>query len=285
MLDTMNPTSISQGSIITSCRAARYDGLSVYGLIITARCDIEHSKVAIYNYLPISRLEDWLLLDGAEIIADRAIASLNGVMKSCLAQSGRPKDLLEYVERDLILQELKKDEHKNSTNIYEQFSEAYLNYELCKSVFDEIDRELRANVLKKNGKMCSSLMKELREHRLSDFHYLPRVISDQQPTGYVANLREVRNISSLTARLVENGLEPSEFGASSKVGRAVRSDLDFSHPDHTFAMPISQIKSPEIEFVLQRFSNLFGRIGVTDFNRDEIEMSEGILERILEPEQ
>ena len=49
---------INQGSIINHCLANGYsDSASVYGLVITARCDIAHTcKVNWVHYLPIGKL-------------------------------------------------------------------------------------------------------------------------------------------------------------------------------------------------------------------------------------
>src|SRR6476659_5449527 len=83
------PTSqFTQGSLFTCAVAEEYEGCAVYGLIITARCDVEQGKVRAYNYLPVVSLRDWLGRDGKLILAERLMADINGRLRNTLRESG-----------------------------------------------------------------------------------------------------------------------------------------------------------------------------------------------------
>lgn len=52
-------TETQQGCIFSGAKANGYEDCTVYGLIITPRCDIAQCKVMTVHYLPIVKLEDW----------------------------------------------------------------------------------------------------------------------------------------------------------------------------------------------------------------------------------
>lgn len=64
---------LTQGSIINNCIADNYaEGLDVYGLIITPRCDLAHEgKVNTVHYLPIVDFDDWLCCDGEAYLLNK----------------------------------------------------------------------------------------------------------------------------------------------------------------------------------------------------------------------
>lgn len=78
---------ITQGTIFCCATAAYYTGCQVYGLTITARCDIAQNKYSILNYLPIVKLGDWFLRDGLDILSEQEIAYQYGKLKGMLRQA------------------------------------------------------------------------------------------------------------------------------------------------------------------------------------------------------
>jgi hypothetical protein len=73
---------LDQGTIFTCARAERYHGVPVYGLVITARCDIDQQKYPVLNYIPVVSLVDWLGTDGFDLIQDKAERDSYGRIKN-----------------------------------------------------------------------------------------------------------------------------------------------------------------------------------------------------------
>jgi len=46
---------LEQGLIFNCGKAVNYVGCEVYGMLITARCDLTHDKIPIFHYLDIRR--------------------------------------------------------------------------------------------------------------------------------------------------------------------------------------------------------------------------------------
>ena len=282
MLKNLHPTDLAQGTIISCCIGSEYQHCPVFGLVITARCDAAHSKVPIYNYLPLVGLRDWLQKHGADIVAERVVANCRGTMEQCLSQKQMALDLLDLIETEKIALELAKDKSKNGAKVAERFRQAAKDKETAHTIFGKSTPKERGLLLSSNQKMTEAVLKELIRNQISDFHYIPKISTNEEPSGYVVNLREVRHISANVAELVLDGLDPEEYLSESDLSNTIRTELNFNHIDHTYALPISQIGSPQIELILQRFSNLFARIGVDDLTVDEIEHSSNTLNQILE---
>lgn len=54
----------TQGTVFSCAYAEDYTDTSVYGLVITARCDAAQDKAPIFSYIPVVSLPDWVLCDG-----------------------------------------------------------------------------------------------------------------------------------------------------------------------------------------------------------------------------
>ena len=73
---------LTQGSIFSAASAENYKKVPVWGICITARCDVAHeTKTSVFNYVPIVRYEDWLLVDGSKIIIDKIYNAVRGKAK------------------------------------------------------------------------------------------------------------------------------------------------------------------------------------------------------------
>lgn len=109
---------LTQGSIFTAATAEGYRGFPVWGFCITARCDLAHDgKAQVFNYVPIVRFEDWLLVDGGRLLIDRVIADLLNDAKNCLKSIGKSTSVLDFHSVGEVFQILFPDEvAKNSKN-------------------------------------------------------------------------------------------------------------------------------------------------------------------------
>ena len=102
---------------------------------------------------------------------------------------------------------------------------------------------------------------------MSGYYFFERLKSENALEGYVCLLREVTSLSKDVVEGLIKGLSKNQWEEIIRAG--VAQNLDFSNEE--FACPISQIGSPYVEHLMQSFSNLFIRIGVSDADADDIE--------------
>lgn len=124
----------------------------------------------------------------------------------------------------------------------------------------------KAIISQSNG-IYHGLVKELVGNGVADFHYLDQIEFGKEPTGYVASLREIRFMPARVASRIIDGIDRQTYIAldgAANGGMHFRSDDDY-------AMPVGLLKSPFIEFLMQRLTTLFSRIGVTDITSNRIE--------------
>ncbi|MBS1165380.1 MAG: hypothetical protein H6R00_1405 [Proteobacteria bacterium] len=244
---------LSQGTIFTCAKAERYCDQVVYGLVITARCDIAQEKFPVLNYVPVVTLDDWLMVDGLDLIRERAEKESYGKLKGFLkAHDVAESILISQTLRDLsssIFSGLKEKEKQQFESIITQIE---LSTTGCipniSKFFEEFERTK------------VSLIEDLIHHKVTGYYFLPGVYTSDPKRGFVVLLREASFVPRDIAPLIANGADLATL-KTSKTPNAVNC-LNFSIDD--FAMPISQIPSPEIEHILQSFSMMFGRIGLAD---------------------
>ena len=85
---------INQGSIFSCAKAERSPDCAVYGLVLTARRDLEQDKYNMLNYAPAVPLRDWLRVDGYELVLLRASADLASRTASALKTIDLPPSIL-----------------------------------------------------------------------------------------------------------------------------------------------------------------------------------------------
>lgn len=87
---------ITQGTIFNGAKSRRYPGcLSVYGIVISPRCDIEQKKVPLYYYLPAIKMEDWMKVDFPPLYISALEKDVKGGLKSTLKDCSESESILE----------------------------------------------------------------------------------------------------------------------------------------------------------------------------------------------
>jgi hypothetical protein len=256
---------LTQGSIFSCASAEGYAGCEVYGFVITARCDVEQDKFPILNYVPIVKLDDWLDREGFDILSSRLRADLEGAISALLSQCKIAINILESqslrdIESAFFSEPYTSKEIKSAKD---RFSGLIARNELIDQI--ELNRLNQSGKLYEiNDKSASALLKELIQHKITGYYFLPSVYDQGDDAGYVINLREVRHLTRVAAQKLANGLEASD-GADIAAENGLSFELD------TLAMPIGELSSPAVEHVLQTFSTLFGRIGLDDPSREYVD--------------
>lgn len=244
---------LSQGTIFTCAKAERYSEQVVHGLVITARCDIAQDKFPVLNYVPVVTLDNWLMVDGFDIIRERAERESRGKLRGFLKTQGLAESILIAQSLhdiyDSLLPTLKKKEPDQLKAIIAQIELSTINHRTkISEFFSEFDH------------IKCTLIEELIHHKVNGYYFLPNVYIDESKRGYVVLLREATFVPREVAPLIAHGVDLPTLKASETPN--ILNCLNFSIDD--FAMPISQVPSPEIEHILQSFSMMFGRIGLAD---------------------
>ncbi|WP_372422803.1 hypothetical protein [Salinarimonas chemoclinalis] len=126
-----------------------------------------------------------------------------------------------------------------------------------------------------NRKKCTNLIKELVEARISDFHYLPNSYPKEVCAGYVVLLREARHLPRQIGARIHDGITPDEYKRLVSENNRMEDYLEIC--EEQLACSIGIIDSPYIELIMQRFSALFSRVGVTDLPHNTISLIVGAL--------
>jgi hypothetical protein len=246
---------LTQGTLFTGATAEHYPLLPVWGLCITARCDMAREiKVQVFNYVPVIRYEDWLRGDGAKLISERIEADLLGKMKSILEENKKSVSVLESYSPLQIATTLLPG---NTT-----FATLAQKFDICTHIRREtrLTSARRHELVSINRKISEKLVKELWANQLVGFYFLDDLGITDHPSsnGYVVMLREIHHLPRNVASAIAGGYLIAEYPmAGTNEFCSKTTPFDFAHTTGV-------IKSPWIEHILQQFSIMFSRIGLPD---------------------
>ncbi|MFK4583564.1 DEAD/DEAH box helicase [Bradyrhizobium ottawaense] len=177
---------LNQGSIFSCAKAERYPDCPIYGLVLTARCDLEQDKYNVLNYAPAVPLRDWLKVDGYELVLSRASADSASRIASALKtidlplsilSSQTPASILEtYIRADDADKKLKRAETK-----FVELDQRVQQLARWKQGYSADNRDLFEHC----ETIVQNLVKELIHHRLAGYYFLPRLEADSEDKGFV----------------------------------------------------------------------------------------------------
>lgn len=271
MLRQLDPGEFVQGTIFTCGVSDSYPQVPALGMLITARCDTAQDKAEVYNYIPVIPVEAWIAKDGLELVSKRAMANEMGSMKKALTDAGMAHSIIDFVDYEAVLSELQSGTSRQDKAIAKRFEQSMACFHYSKYLLENTDRSLQEALafLEDNDGLYKSLIKELMTNGLAEFHYLEKSEPNEETRGYVALMREIRFISAALGKRVAVGLDVAEFQSLRDTFSPGLNHIRFS-AEHDFAMPLSCVASPFIELIMQRFANLFSRIGVADLPKERI---------------
>lgn len=267
MIIRPDPRELTQGTIFTCAIAENYAACDVRGLIITARCDVTNRKAAIFSYIPIVKYHDWALKDGAEIVASRLSANSSGELRKLVKAAGLAESVLETISYDAIKAHLETNQTKDGKTRSKRFSECWEKMRHAEAFLASHTPSEAKKMISENLGLYHGLVKELVGNGVAEFHYLDEVEFGKEPSGHVALFREIRFVPSHVASKILDGIDNKEFAVLERNGAG---GMRFLTEDD-YAMPIGLLRSPFIEFLMQRLMNLFGRIGVADLSQRRID--------------
>ena len=243
-------SSLTQGSIVRGCVATNYPDSEVWGCIITARCDLSNEKVKTVHYLPIVSFDDWLKNE----LVDKIRIAWSAALKSKLGDKLKMKKISpSFVDRQLSREDFEKiirshfkgKEYQTIMSDYDK----WVSSSSC-SLKDILSDAIGEGILK-------SEVNRLIKHDYRSFY----LIEDWDPSdvnpGYkVILLHDIKVISLECALQLPDGILENDLSVEDCKNNALAFSEDKSHLYYVD----SEIKSPFIEHIIQRFVTNFSRI-------------------------
>lgn len=240
-------TQVQQGCIFNGAKADGFENCTVYGLIITPRCDIAQCKVTTVHYLPIVKLEDWKKKILTPISQSERLRVTKDKVGSLLNKYSIPIHLMDrkYMLSDEDLE--KSINEKDVLSKIKQPLKEYWDLQDMENCYDSLDKW--NNYLNK--------LNDLANGRNERYLLLEKWNNDSQ--YHVICLTEIYHISFDTAMKLKDGILVRDVDFD-------RNELHRSDYGRYEYKILAQLSSPYIEYVTQRLSNAFFRIGIDDWN-------------------
>jgi len=252
--------SIEQGTIVNGCIAENYNDVSVFGIIITPRCDIDNNKVSTVHYLPVIKLDDWIAVDFWLIFSNRAKNEVTNKLCSIFGKYRLSCTLIKSFSPNQLRETLK--DRINKKDDLDKFNKLLYDLEEMSKKFLEIDNVEIKRLIESYNKVSKSVFKELKENKIKEFYLLESWETNSE--YYVVLLREIRKLTYSLANKVSRGvylydITENEF-SNNDIARNPKVD--------EFVCSTATLKSPHIEHLIQQLFWNFGRIGVENHPED-----------------
>ena len=241
---------ITQGTIFNGAKSRRYPGfLSVCGIVISPRCDIEQKKVPLYYYLPAIKMEDWMKVDFPPFYIAALEKEVKGGLKSTLIDCKESESILEKFTPAEVERIIRKHKPQLGTKVENKIEvwKAIENYKQGGPLKDITDKD-SSNVRK-------NIFDDLITHKNSSFYFLE---NEHEGGGFVLRMREISRVSPEILFKLANGID----------GKLTEQELEENDlrqlEDEEIYMPMYVVKSPFIEHIMQHFMQQFNKIGIED---------------------
>ena len=261
---------ITQGSIICGVRSNLYPNENCCAIIISARCDLAQKKTEKVFYLEALPLNRWLI--SKKGIGTLSIATKNNKrnsLKNYCDKAGLDVDtLLSFSEEDARLVILDPDLHlskKDRDGLMEGYQECKYISELNKGV------DALSWLLGKD-KGVKKRIKEIIDGNNLHLCFIPEDAYKKNGClndGFIIDLQQIDCFTVEEIEMIEKCQIDSKTLNNED---ATRYDAKFClSMEPGYAIAIECITSPWIEYVMQKFSNSFIRIGVDNMQDKHIE--------------
>ncbi len=262
---------ITQGTLIYGLRSEKYPNIPCYGIIISARCDLANCKISRAYVISALNVEEWVNQIGLNLAIEELIKTKSNYLKDWSLKHNINFHIIEDFSLEEIIKNIKDKEIKikNQDLLYKKWEE-YLEYKKMlnnKAIITE-HAYYKKILLKARDKL-----KEISNEKNTHFCYI--------------SVSEYNNTSSSKEGIIVDLLDLYQFPME-LVERLEKDELDylilkpeerisfnkstFLEDETDFITVIGQIKSPCIEWLMQKFSFSFIRIGIDKPSDDDIDI-------------
>lgn len=238
----------TQGSIFYGLESSA--GNQCYGVIITARCDLEHQKVNKIVCLPIYKITDWMLLYGDQEIYEKSINSVMHQLDNLLKKNDLDSEKYKVFGFSEILKSLKlKGVDEKTIDVLS----------VCSRFIDKRDVRVNLKVVRdNNNKYLDSLL----NHTKSNVYFIEGLLGDNSE-AFVIDLGEPVSLPAQVLKSIDRTLHFQKFNRNKDTlykNMCVREGESSEF--------VSTVNSPYIEHILQRFAQFYSRIGTEDIHEN-----------------
>lgn len=250
-------------------KVPRYGQGRYGGFLITARCDLAHVRTDTVNVLPVVPLVEWIMFDGcigillSRILAlearlEELIEGLDPSLKSLIGADWIP-GYEQFIAPNTSWNPVEREKIRQAVEEYSEL-QAVLGSSCGRPV--ELKTALakyprfRKLIERERPKRLAALV----ENKVLDAHFLPVIRPEEElhkGPGYVVLFRQIATISGSLLDPLRRGIAAIEELPEPVRPSAARAIL-------CPAEIVGNVASPHVEHVLQRFANVFGRVGVTN---------------------
>lgn len=264
--------SLTQGTIITGVRSDKYSNIRCNGVVISARCDLANCKISKINYLIAVPSDDWLLSDeGFNIVLSQRQNDLEDKLQTKLGGSGLDWSTLKSFsveEFSTVIHDQEVGLKKDTDKVLEVFR-TFKNYT---SKYLELGD--KKAILQNESKSVASSLLKIANGQMMHYIYVPEnaYIKDGSiDRGLIIDLQELEYISIRDAERLVNCEIDIQSKDLSEVDKQRYNNCFFLMDWPGYAMAEYDIASPWTEYIMQRFSNAFIRIGVDGPQKEDVQ--------------
>lgn len=264
--------SLTQGTIITGVRSDKYSNIRRNGVVISARCDLANCKISKIYYLIAVPSDDWLLSDeGFNIVLSQRQNDLEDKLQTKLGGSGLDWSTLKSFsveEFSTVIHDQEVGLKKDTDKVLEVFR-TFKNYT---SKYLELGD--KKAILQNESKSVASSLLKIANGQMMHYIYVPEnaYIKDGSiDRGLIIDLQELEYISIRDAERLVNCEIDIQSKDLSEVDKQRYNNCFFLMDWPGYAMAEYDIASPWTEYIMQRFSNAFIRIGVDGPQKEDVQ--------------
>lgn len=264
--------SLTQGTIITGVRSDKYSNIRCNGVVISVRCDLANCKISKIYYLIAVPSDDWLLSDeGFNIVLSQRQNDLEDKLQTKLGGSGLDWSTLKSFsveEFSTVIHDQEVGLKKDTDKVLEVFR-TFKNYT---SKYLELGD--KKAILQNESKSVASSLLKIANGQMMHYIYVPEnaYIKDGSiDRGLIIDLQELEYISIRDAERLVNCEIDIQSKDLSEVDKQRYNNCFFLMDWPGYAMAEYDIASPWTEYIMQRFSNAFIRIGVDGPQKEDVQ--------------
>ena len=264
--------SLTRGTIITGVRSDKYSNIRCNGVVISARCDLANCKISKIYYLIAVPSDDWLLSDeGFNIVLSQRQNDLEDKLQTKLGGSGLDWSTLKSFsveEFSTVIHDQEVGLKKDTDKVLEVFR-TFKNYT---SKYLELGD--KKAILQNESKSVASSLLKIANGQMMHYIYVPEnaYIKDGSiDRGLIIDLQELEYISIRDAERLVNCEIDIQSKDLSEVDKQRYNTCFFLMDWPGYAMAEYDIASPWTEYIMQRFSNAFIRIGVDGPQKEDVQ--------------
>lgn len=255
---------ITQGTIISGIRSEKYPDTVCSGIVISARCDLANCKVHNVYYLVAIPVREWLLSDeGFHTVLTGRINDLENKLESKIQGQQLDWESMKNFTPDefekVITEQCQNVKQRDRDDWIANFK-TYTQYNTT-----GLPTKIKRGILSQEQRPITSYLQSVANGQATHILYIPEdAYLDNQclDDGLIVDLEELDRVDAKTIDVICAYEMDSQSHLLSEEEIVAYNRRFFLYDEPGYAVPDCDIKSPWIEYLMQRFSNSFIRIGV-----------------------